>query len=129
MQNTNNETPSGEIFHVHDAAFQDYRAVLKDKYRPPSKGGNTKAWHQHVVIIEGHRYAFLALGARKWAYKGDTISFDWSWDSSKKYRNVEPNSIVVRDRTGAPVTRGERGHKKWRTAVTRLPGRRREWKD
>lgn len=118
-----------EVFHVEDATPDDYRAILKDKYRPPSRGGNTRAWHQHVMTIAGERYSFLALGARKWVYAGDMVSFTWSWDASRQYRNVDPNSVMVRNKAGEPVVRGERGSKKWRTAETRLPVRRSEWKD
>lgn len=120
---------ASEVFRVEDASLEDYRAVLKDKYRPPSRGGNTRAWHQHALIIAGERYSFLSLGGRKWVYAGDTVSFTWSWDASGQYRNVDTDSIVVRDKAGKVVTRGDRGDKAWRTAQTRLPARRREWKD
>jgi len=116
-------------FHISDAHVEGYRAVLKDKYRPPSKGGNTRAWHQHSFSIGDERFSFLALGARKWIYQGDSVSFDWQWDQSKTYRNVDPDTVMVRDKSGAPIVRGERGGKKWRTATTRLPARRSEWRD
>jgi hypothetical protein len=50
---------------IEKAIVEHYAAYLKDKYRPPSRGGNTRAWHQHVLRINGETYAFLALGARK----------------------------------------------------------------
>lgn len=118
-----------EVFRVEDVTLDVYRAILKDESRPPSRGGNTRAWHQHILTIDGERYPFLALGARKWVFAGDRVSFEWSWDASHRYRNVDPNSIRVRDKTGKPVVRGNRGGKKWRTAETRLPARRRDWKD
>lgn len=123
------QTAESEVFRVEDVTPDDYGAILKDKSRPPSRGGNTRAWHQHVLTIAGERYSFLALGAGKWVFAGDTVSFEWSWDASRRYRNVDPDSIRVRDKTGKAVVRGDRGRKKWRTAETRLPARRSEWKD
>lgn len=55
---------------VESAKIEKYAAYLKDKYRPPSRGGNTGAWHQHVMTIEGETYSFLARGARKWVLIG-----------------------------------------------------------
>jgi hypothetical protein len=115
--------------HVEQAQVDDYRAYLKDKYRPPSKGGNTGAWHQHVLKIGGETYSFLAAHAGKFVYKGETVSFDWEWDETKRFRNVAIDSVVAHKRDGSPVTRGSRGGKAWRTAENRLPARRSNWKD
>jgi hypothetical protein len=114
---------------ILDAALEGYETYLKDKYRPPSKGGNTRAWHQHVVTIGGEKYSFLALGARKWAFAKDTISFDWLWDETERYRNIDSGTIVTKDASGKVVLRGERGTKPWRTAETRMPVSRREQRD
>ena len=118
-----------DLLRVERAVPDDYRTTLKDKYRPPSKGGNTAAWHQHGLTINGERFAFLALGAAKWAYAGEAVSFDWRWDPSGTYRNIDPESFAVWNKAGQPVVRGNRGTKPWRTADTRPPGRRSEWKD
>lgn len=114
---------------IEDQPVETYHAVLKENSRPPSKGGNTRAWHQHTLVIGGERYSFLGLGAKKWVFAGDTVSFEWDWDSLKRYRNIDPDSVVTRNKHGETVVRGERGAKKWRTAVTRPPGRRSEWDD
>jgi hypothetical protein len=114
---------------VERATVEQYRTFLKDKHRPPSKGGNTRAWHLHVLKIAGETYSFLALGARKWVFAGDTITFDWEWDQSSKYRNIVQDSMTTWDKNGKPVARGDRGSKPWRIAETRLPVSRREWRD
>ena len=114
---------------VERTSIQNYRATLKDMYRPPSRGGNTRAWHQHVITIDGTQYSFLALGAKRWVYASDTVSFEWEWDSSRTYRNIKTETLQAWTKAGSPVARGERGTKKWRTAVTRLPARRSEWSD
>lgn len=108
---------------------ENYRAILKDKYRPPSKGGNTRAWHQHSFEIDGERYSFLALGKKRWIFANDTVTFKWAWDESGQYRNVDRATIQAIDKNGNKVERGERGDKPWRTADTRLPGSRREARD
>lgn len=114
---------------VENARVEDYKTYLQEPGRPPSKGGNTPAWHGHVIVVDGERYSFRALGTKKWIYVDDTVSFDWEWDQSGKYRDIDPKSIAVRDKRGAPVTRGERGTKTWRTAPARMPASRREQRD
>lgn len=114
---------------VEKATVQEYRAFLKDKTRPPSKGGNTRAWHQHTLMIADERYSFLALGAKKWVYASDTVTFEWEWDGSRKYRNIVPESVRTFDKDGNPVERGHHGSKPWRTADVRFPVSRREWRD
>ena len=95
--------------------------ISKDKPRPPSRGGNTRAWHQHVLTIGGEKYSFLALGARKWAFRKDLVTFDWNWDASESYRNVDPDSLEAFDPKGNFVVRGIRGKKKWRTPKPGCP--------
>jgi len=108
---------------VSGAKIENYNAYLQDKYRPPSKGGNTKAWHGHVITINGEEYSFRALGSKRWIFAGDTVSFEWSWDVTKKYRNIDSATIQTWDKSGDSVVRGVRGTKKWRTAGSRLPSR------
>lgn len=106
-----------------------YGAYLKENHRPPSRGGNTKAWHQHVLTIDGEKYSFLALGQRKWVFKDDTMSFEWEWDKSNSYRNIISETVRVWNKDGEEIVRGHRGSKVWRTAITRAPVSRREWRD
>jgi hypothetical protein len=114
---------------IEDRPIENYTTYLNEPYRPPSRGGNTGAWHQHAIKIDGERYSFEALGSKKWVFARDTVSFDWEWDASGKYRNILDATIQVRDKAGKPVTRGERGSKPRRTASSRAPGRSSELKD
>jgi hypothetical protein len=114
---------------VEHAKVEKYDAYLKDLSRPPSKGGNTQARHLHVLTINGERYSFLAAGTKRWAYKSDTISFDWQWDKTGKYRNIAPESVTAWDGKGNKVARGNFDWKPLRTAPARLPGSRRERRD
>lgn len=114
---------------LENTKVEKYSALLKDKYRPPSRGGNTRAWHQHVLTIAGKTYSFLALGSRRWVFVGDIVSFEWQWDESNRYRNVIPETVVTRSKSGAVVVRGHRGSKPWRTANARMPASRREQRD
>lgn len=110
-------------------SFDEYNTYLFEKSRPPSRGGNTGALHTHFIKIGGETYSFFAVGAKKWAFKGDQIRFSFVIKDGK-YRNADRESIEVRDKGGNPVVRGDRSHKsKLRTADTRLPARRSEWKD
>ncbi len=114
---------------VEKAEVEHYGVYLKDKSRPPSRGGNKRAWHQHVITIAGERYSFLAPWSGKFVYSRETVSFDWDWDETGKYRNADGLSVVAWSADGKPQRRGERGTKPWRTADTRLPARRSEWND
>jgi hypothetical protein len=114
---------------VERTAIDQYKTFLAEPGRPPSRGGNTRAWHSHVLFVDGERYSFLALGARKWIYASDVASFDWNWDEEKRYRNIDRDSIRVWDKDGNVVVRGERAVKPWRTASSRLPVSRREMRD
>ena len=66
----------GLYMRVERATVQNYRTVLTDKYRPPSKGGNTRAWHRHSLTINDESYSFWALGAKRWVYASDTVTFE-----------------------------------------------------
>lgn len=114
---------------VENAKVEKYRTFLKDKYRPPSKGGNTGAWHLHVLQVNGESYSFLNAGSQKFVFKKDTVSFEWAWDDTGKYRNIKPTSIIVRDENGNSVVRQIAASKKWRTAEARMPVSRRENRD
>lgn len=115
---------------IEKAAFESYSAVLKEPGRPPSRGGNTKAWHRHQIRIAGEPYSFLAAGAQKWAFVGDLVSFEWEWDKTKTYRNVVRETFVAYDKAGKLIRRGNRDTSKtWRTAQARLPASRREQRD
>lgn len=114
---------------VVNAKVDDYRVVLTEYGRPPSRGGNGRAWHVHIMTINGERYSFRALGRKQWVFAADTVSFAWRWNETKKYRNVVDGSLSTADRNGRPVVRGIRGWKPQRTAETRMPVSSREWRD
>ncbi|MCM5689771.1 hypothetical protein M8037_13325 [Sinorhizobium meliloti] len=114
---------------IEKAEVEHYGVYLKDKSRPPSRGGNKRAWHQHVLTIGGEPYSFLAAWSGKFVFKGEIVSFNWEWNDTQKYRNVNVLTVVAFDSKGNERRRGERGTKLWRTADTRPPGRRSEWGD
>lgn len=60
---------------IEKAEVEHYGIYLKDKSRPPSRGGNKRAWHQHVITVAGERYSFLAPWSGKFVYSGETVSF------------------------------------------------------
>lgn len=62
---------------MEDAEVEHYGIYSKEKHRSHSKGGNTGAWHPHVLRIGGESLSFLAAHAGKFVYKNETISFDW----------------------------------------------------
>lgn len=114
---------------IENATVESYTSVLKDKSRPPSRGGNTRAMHRHALTIGGQVFSCLAPWAGKLVYKGETVSFDWDWDASQTYRNIALPTLVAHNAAGEAIVRGDRGSKTWRTAETRPLGRRAEWKD
>lgn len=113
---------------IDNARIEGYITVLTEPHRPPSRGGNTRARHSHALVIDGQKYWFIALGARRWVFKNDTVSFAYEQDGG--YLIVVVDSLEVRDRHGTIVVRGLRGSKpKLRTGVMRLPVSRREARD
>ena len=84
----------------------NYSARLVDKYRPPSRGGNTRAQHRHAFQVDEDWHSFLALGTKKWVFVGDTVEFEWSRDDSGKYRNIDAGTIKTKDKGENVVVRG-----------------------
>ncbi|TVU87765.1 hypothetical protein FQP89_19490 [Vreelandella titanicae] len=110
---------------IENAKIEDYQKYLKEKSRPPSRGGNTKSLHAHILVIDGKQYSFLALGSQQWVFKTDLVSFEYELDG--QYRNVDKETLVTTDKSGNKVVRGNRGFKRQlRTADARMPVSRRE---
>lgn len=119
-----------DTFEVGPASVKNYKTFLMEPSRPPSRGGNTRALHQHSFEVDDERYSFLAVGGKRWIFASDTAMFRWEWDDSKRYRNVLKDTLRTTDKSGSAVVRGDRSFKKkLRTATTRLPGSRREQRD
>ena len=113
---------------VVDGRISEYRTYLRERSRPPSRGGNGSALHSHVLVIDGARYSFLARGFQQWVYKSDRVSF--RFERRGKFLNVVKESLRTKDRHGRPVVRGNRDFKRQlRTALARLPGSGRERRD
>ncbi|MDB4912915.1 MAG: hypothetical protein JWM95_559 [Gemmatimonadetes bacterium] len=114
--------------HVEGKQVDGYHCYLKEPHRPPSRGGNTRALHQHVLEIEDAKYSFLALGSQKWVFKTDRVSFEY--ERKGPYRNIVKSSIETVDKNGRAVVRGNRDLKtQLRTTPSRLPASRREQRD
>lgn len=113
---------------IEGKRFEKYDMFLAEPHRPPSKGGNTTALHAHVLTIEGERYSFHALGSQQWAYKTDSISFQF--EVKDGYKNILKDTFAAFTKNGEPIVRGNRGFKsKLRTASSRMPASRREQRD
>lgn len=113
---------------IENRHFEKYGLFLVEKHRPPSRGGNTSALHSHALTIDGDRYSFLALGSQQWAYKSDTVSFEY--EIKNGYKNILVETFVAMSKSGEPILRGNRGFKrKLRTADSRMPASRREQRD
>lgn len=113
---------------VESKHFEKYGLFLVEKYRPPSRGGNTNALHSHTLTIEGERYGFLALGSQQWAYKYDTVSFEY--EVKDGYKNILIDTFVAISKSGSPIIRGNRGFKHTlRKADTKMPASHSEQRD
>jgi thymidylate synthase len=109
---------------VEKVKFEKYQAFSVEEYRRPGRGGNTTALHKHQMIIDGETYSFLALGTLQWVYKKDFVSFEWEWDNTGKYRNINKHTIRTWDSDGNET--GPRGNSGWkptlRSTPEKLPG-------
>ncbi len=123
------EDRASDLRFVTNANISDYSTSLIENHRPPSKGGNGAALHVHSFSIDGERYSFCALGFRQLAYVTDLVSFTYYLDREGK-RKIRKSTLRTVDKNGRSIRRGNRGFKKTlRTATTRLPARRSDWKD
>lgn len=77
------ENEPGEPEIVERTAIEDYTFKLVEFSRPPSKGGNTRAQHRHAIKVRGVWYSWFALGAQKWAFVNDEVSFSWEWGRTR----------------------------------------------
>lgn len=110
---------------IANKKIESYSKYLKEKSRPPSRGGNTKALHAHHLVIDGDTYSFLALGSQQWVFKTDLVSFEY--EIKGIYKNIIVNTLITVDKNGCEIVRGNRGYKRQlRTADTRMPVSRRE---
>jgi len=106
----------------------EYTTILIEKYRSPSKGGNTSALHSHRLVIEGKEYFFKARGAKKWVYKTDKCIFAWYLENDRN--QILKETLEAYDKNKKFVARGDRRAKNvLRTADQRLPCSRREARD
>jgi hypothetical protein len=110
---------------IENKKFETYGKFLREKSRPPSRGGNTNALHAHVLTIDGETYSFLSPGSQQWAFKSDTVSFEFEINGD--YKNIIKETFIATAPSGDPVIRGNHGFKpKLRTADARMPVSRRE---
>lgn len=90
---------------IEKSGFHAYNTYLEE---PPRAGGNTTALHRHVIIIGGDKYSFFAYGSGKFAHKGELISFDWDWDRTGEFRNIDKPSFQAFNKAGTVEMRGDR---------------------
>jgi len=102
---------------------------LVEYHRPQSRGGNTRALHRHTLIVEGMAHSFTAVGARKWAFSGDRVTFHYTVDLNG-HRKIRKQSFGTTHKRGKIVVRGNRSAKqRLRSSPTRLPASRPEQHD
>jgi len=110
---------------IKNVQFEKYEKFLKENSRPPSRGGNTNALHSHVLTIDGEKYSFLSPGSQQWAFKSDSISFEYEINDG--YKNIIKETFSVKTKAGQSIARGNHSFKsKLRTANSRLPASKRE---
>ena len=62
--------------------------------------------YQHRLLIRCNWYSFITDGNRQWSFKGDTVSFEWSFCKLGKNRNIYPDTFMACDPGGDEVIRG-----------------------
>ena len=104
---------------IEKSGFNAYNTYLEEPSRPPGQGGNAEALHRHVIIIGGDKYSFFAHWSGKFAHKGERISFDWDWDKTGTFRNIDKPSFEAFTKAGDREIRGDRSDTVRRIANTR----------
>lgn len=90
---------------IEKSGFHAYNTYLEE---PPRADGNETALHRHVIIIGGDKYSFFAHWSGKFAHKGERISFDWDWDRTGEFRNIDKPSFEAFAKDGTVQIRGDR---------------------
>ena len=111
---------------IEKSGFHAYNTYLEE---PPRPDGNETALHRHVIIIGGDKYSFFAHWSGKFAHKGERISFDWDWDKTGTFRNIDKPSFEAFTKDGDREIRGNRSDTVRGIASARPSGRRSEWRD
>ena len=93
---------------IEKSGFHAYNTYLEEA---PRQGGNETALHRHVIIIGGDKYSFFANWSGKFAHKGELISFDWDWDRTGEFRNIDKPSFQAFTKDGTLNMRGDRTDK------------------
>jgi hypothetical protein len=113
---------------IENAKIEKYSNHLLEESRPPSRGGNTKAFHMHFVTINKITYSFRAPGTKQWVFKEDTVSFEY--ETNGEHKNIIVHTLETIDKKGVTVVRGIRDVRyKLRTAKARMPVSRREMRN
>ncbi len=93
------------IHHVENVVVREYQVA-----RNPG-GGECL----HAILVGAYWYAFLAESHRKWIYKKDVGSFDWTmasfgWTATDRaFRRIIEGTVVAKSRSGRTIRRGDRG--------------------
>lgn len=94
---------------IEKSGFHAYSVYLEE---PPRPDGNETALHRHVIIIGSDKYSFFAHWSGKFAHKGERISFDWDWDQTGEFRNIDKPSFEALAKDGTVQIRGDRSDKR-----------------
>lgn len=64
----------------------------------------------HRITIEGNIYTFVGPDRRRWAFKGETVSFDWEpfEEMGMHQRRANRDTFQAFDSAGNPIVRGSR---------------------
>lgn len=102
------DSNKGAVMLVENVQIEKYVTLFKYKYCPLVPNEYTGLWYQHRLIIDNEVYSFLALGAQRWVFKQDTVSFEWDWDKTGKYRNIKATTLQTSNKNGKEIVRGTR---------------------
>lgn len=89
----------------------DYKTVLLEPHRPPSRGGNSRAVHSHQIVIEGVKYYFTAVGTKHWVFSTDSVEFAWYYNKNG-LRIILKGTIMTIDKKGEHKDRGDKSVKR-----------------
>ncbi len=98
---------------IDNGKAADYKVFLSEPSRTSGRGGNANALHSHVLTVGGVDYTFVAPGAQKWAFKGDTVSFAYETTDvgGKTVNKLDRDTLTTTATTGKPIVRGNRTFK------------------
>ncbi len=99
-----------QLISIADKKVTNYKARAVERSKP-GKGDSAKILHAHSFDIDEVKYSFLAISHIRWIKCTDTVCFNF-FINKDGYNNIVRSSLLIKDKDGELIERGNRAFKK-----------------